>query len=51
MIAKIASGYQKPDGLTVVKPEAVEDFLFPSIFEVFERDPDQNFFWENDILN
>jgi DNA polymerase IV (archaeal DinB-like DNA polymerase) len=29
LIAKIASGYQKPDGLTVVKPEDVRDFLFP----------------------
>ena len=29
LIAKIASGYQKPNGLTVVKPEDVIDFLFP----------------------
>lgn len=29
LIAKIASGFQKPDGLTVVKPEDVRDFLFP----------------------
>ena len=29
LIAKIASGYQKPDGLTVVRPEDVRDFLFP----------------------
>lgn len=29
LIAKIASGYQKPDGLTVIKPEDVKDFLFP----------------------
>jgi DNA polymerase IV (DinB-like DNA polymerase) len=29
LIAKIASGYQKPDGLTVVKPEDVKDFLYP----------------------
>ena len=29
IIAKIASGYQKPDGLTVVRPEDVQDFLFP----------------------
>jgi len=29
LIAKIASGYQKPDGLTVVRPEEVRDFLFP----------------------
>jgi DNA polymerase IV (DinB-like DNA polymerase) len=29
LIAKIASGFQKPDGLTVVKHEDVRDFLFP----------------------
>lgn len=29
LIAKIASGFQKPDGLTVVRPENVRDFLFP----------------------
>ncbi len=29
LIAKIASDYQKPDGLTVVKEENVEDFLAP----------------------
>jgi len=29
LIAKIASGYQKPDDLTIVRPEEVEDFLFP----------------------
>jgi DNA polymerase IV (archaeal DinB-like DNA polymerase) len=29
LIAKIASGYQKPDGLTVVKHEAVREFIFP----------------------
>jgi DNA polymerase IV (archaeal DinB-like DNA polymerase) len=29
LIAKIASGFQKPDGLTVVKPEDVREFLFP----------------------
>jgi DNA polymerase IV (DinB-like DNA polymerase) len=29
LIAKIASGYQKPDGLTVIAPEMVEDFLGP----------------------
>jgi DNA polymerase IV (DinB-like DNA polymerase) len=29
LIAKIASGYKKPDGLTVIKPEDVRDFLFP----------------------
>ena len=29
LIAKIASGYQKPDGLTVVKHEDVREFLFP----------------------
>ncbi|MBO4301882.1 DNA polymerase IV [Methanosarcinaceae archaeon] len=28
-IAKIASGFQKPDGLTVVRPENVRDFLDP----------------------
>ncbi len=27
LVAKIASGYKKPDGLTVVKPEDVEKFL------------------------
>jgi DNA polymerase IV (archaeal DinB-like DNA polymerase) len=29
MIAKIASDFRKPYGLTVVKPEDVKDFLFP----------------------
>lgn len=29
LIAKIASDIQKPDGLTVVKPEQVEAFLYP----------------------
>lgn len=29
LIAKIASDFQKPDGLTVVAPEEVEDFLAP----------------------
>ena len=29
LIAKIASGHQKPDGFTVVAPEGVEDFLDP----------------------
>jgi len=29
LIAKIASGFQKPDGLTVVRPQDVRDFLFP----------------------
>jgi DNA polymerase IV (archaeal DinB-like DNA polymerase) len=29
LIAKIASGHQKPDGLTVVAPEMVESFLHP----------------------
>jgi len=29
LIAKIASGFQKPNGLTLVKPEDVKDFLFP----------------------
>jgi DNA polymerase IV (DinB-like DNA polymerase) len=29
LVAKIASDYKKPYGLTVVKPEDVKDFLFP----------------------
>lgn len=29
LIAKIASGFQKPDGLTVVRPGDVREFLFP----------------------
>jgi DNA polymerase IV (DinB-like DNA polymerase) len=29
LVAKIASGFKKPDGLTVVKPEEVEKFLSP----------------------
>ncbi|MBM4273424.1 MAG: DNA polymerase IV [Deltaproteobacteria bacterium] len=29
MVAKIASDFKKPDGLTVVTPEAAEDFLAP----------------------
>ena len=29
VVAKIASDYKKPYGLTVVKPEDVKDFLFP----------------------
>ncbi|MGB9927688.1 MAG: DNA polymerase IV [Methanosarcina sp.] len=29
LIAKMASGFQKPDGLTVIRPEDVKEFLFP----------------------
>lgn len=29
LIAKIASDFKKPDGLTVVRPEQIEDFLAP----------------------
>lgn len=29
IVAKIASDYQKPDGLTIVKPHEVKDFLAP----------------------
>lgn len=29
LVAKIASDYQKPDGLTIVKPNQVKDFLAP----------------------
>jgi DNA polymerase IV (DinB-like DNA polymerase) len=29
LIAKIASKFQKPDGITIVRPEAVHDFIFP----------------------
>ena len=29
LIAKIASGHQKPDGMTVIEPERVESFLNP----------------------
>jgi DNA polymerase IV (archaeal DinB-like DNA polymerase) len=29
LIAKIASKFRKPDGLTVVRPEDVQDFVFP----------------------
>jgi DNA polymerase IV (DinB-like DNA polymerase) len=29
LILKIASGYQKPDGLTIVRPEEARYFLFP----------------------
>ena len=29
LISKIASGYQKPDGLIIVRSEDVRDFLFP----------------------
>lgn len=29
LIAKIASGHKKPDGLTLVRPERVKDFLHP----------------------
>ncbi|MDG6243414.1 MAG: DNA polymerase IV [Methanolobus sp.] len=29
VIAKIASDHNKPDGLTVVKPEEIQEFLFP----------------------
>ncbi|MGH7794301.1 MAG: DNA polymerase IV [Candidatus Binatia bacterium] len=29
LIAKIASGHQKPNGLTIIAPEMVEDFLHP----------------------
>jgi DNA polymerase IV (archaeal DinB-like DNA polymerase) len=31
LVAKIASGFQKPDGLTVVRPEDVREFLFPQL--------------------
>src|SRR5262245_27166090 len=34
LIAKVASGYQKPDGLTVVAPEAVQQFLDPLTIRV-----------------
>jgi DNA polymerase IV (DinB-like DNA polymerase) len=29
LIAKIASGYEKPDGLTIVEPEKIKEFLSP----------------------
>jgi DNA polymerase IV (DinB-like DNA polymerase) len=29
LVAKMASEYDKPDGLTIVRPEKTEDFLFP----------------------
>ncbi len=29
LIAKIASKFRKPDGLTVVRPEEIQDFVFP----------------------
>ena len=29
LVAKIASSYKKPDGLTIVKPENVKDFISP----------------------
>jgi DNA polymerase IV (DinB-like DNA polymerase) len=29
LVSKIASGFQKPDGLTVVRPEDIREFLFP----------------------
>jgi DNA polymerase IV (DinB-like DNA polymerase) len=29
LIAKIASGYHKPDGMTIIEPEKVEEFLDP----------------------
>jgi DNA polymerase IV (DinB-like DNA polymerase) len=29
LVAKIASGHQKPDGMTVIEPECVKDFLDP----------------------
>src|SRR5215468_6226773 len=34
LIAKIASGYQKPDGLTVVVPDTVQQFLDPLTIRV-----------------
>ena len=34
LIAKIASGYQKPDGLTVVVPDTVQQFLDPLVIRV-----------------
>jgi DNA polymerase IV (DinB-like DNA polymerase) len=37
LIAKIASGFQKPDGLTVVRPEDVKDFLFPLLVSKIPR--------------
>ena len=29
LISKIASDYQKPDGLTIIKPDKIEQFLKP----------------------
>ncbi len=29
LVSKIASGYKKPDGLTIVEPQAIESFLDP----------------------
>lgn len=29
LVAKVASKYQKPDGLTVIRPEDVQEFLYP----------------------
>jgi DNA polymerase IV (DinB-like DNA polymerase) len=29
LVAKIASGYKKPDGLTIIEPHAIESFLDP----------------------
>src|SRR5262245_66553411 len=34
LIAKIASGYQKPDGLTVVAPDTIQQFLDPLTIRV-----------------
>src|SRR5262245_35089489 len=34
LIAKIASGYEKPDGLTVVGPDTVQQFLDPLTIRV-----------------
>jgi hypothetical protein len=30
--------------------EARYPILYPSVFEIFERDPYQNFFWKNGLL-
>ena len=36
LVAKVAAGHKKPDGLTIIKPEEVRGFLFPYLLINFQ---------------